>query len=604
MSKYSDQIMEWLEIEGYTHCFFLSGGNVMHLLDSASRKFKCIPFVHEVGAGIAADYFNEVSNGSGRAFVLVSAGPALTNTITSIAAAWTESRELLVIGGQAKSKDLARGKTRQIGFQEINGTDICKPISKASVLVDQQLTHKDFRKLVNLTREGRKGPVFLEFCLDVTTEAAKFPTEIPNGKFELNEDESHTLLSLEAYRTAIVDCLKSSKRPVILLGGGVPRREANKYIEKIKDLGLPIATTFNGSDRISGSYQYYAGRPNWYGSRWSNLILQQSDLVIAIGTRLGLLQTGYNHEEFLPLAKLIQVDIDDAELTKGFPKVDIPINVDSISFLEFFDQLLSKQENEFDLSDWQEFVVGIRREVSIFESENQTNGSSIELNYYLSYLFNLSVPGDMINPCSSGSTYESAMRILVPKDNQLIVTSHALASMGFGLTGGIGLSLAHPERRTIILEGDGGFAQNFQELSTVKANNLNTKVFIMDNRGYGSIRRNQAKAFDGRFIGCDFDTGLQLPDWVAVGNSYGIKTIRISKENYKSQDFLDLFNSVSPAIFVVDIDPLQSNFPQILSRQDDLRGTISNPLHEMYPPMDLMQSKFAFKYFRQGNQSE
>ena len=152
MSKYSDQIMDWLEIEGFTHCFFLSGGNVMHLLDSASRRFKCIPFVHEVGAGIAADYFNEVSDASNRAFVLVSAGPALTNIITSIAAAWTESRELLVIGGQAKSSDLARGKTRQIGFQEINGTDICRPITKASVLVDEQLNHRDFRKLVNLTR--------------------------------------------------------------------------------------------------------------------------------------------------------------------------------------------------------------------------------------------------------------------------------------------------------------------------------------------------------------------------------------------------------------------------------------------------------------------
>jgi acetolactate synthase-1/2/3 large subunit len=161
----------------------------------------------------------------------------------------------------------------------------------------------------------------------------------------------------------------------------------------------------------------------------------------------------------------------------------------------------------------------------------------VELNYYLSFLFKLTAPGDIINPCSSGSTYESAMRILVPKDNQLIVTSHALASMGFGLTGGIGLSLAHPEKRTIILEGDGGFAQNFQELSTVKANHLNTKIFIMDNGGYGSIRRNQARAFEGRFIGCDFDTGLQLPDWVAIGNSYGIKTLRIDKDNYQSQEY-------------------------------------------------------------------
>jgi acetolactate synthase-1/2/3 large subunit len=127
--KYSDVFMTWLRAEGYTHCFYLSGGNVMHLLESASQNFECIPFVHEVSAGIAADYFNEVSDGNSRAFVLVTAGPGLTNIVTAIAGAWTESRELLVIGGQAKVSDLSRSKYRQIGFQEIDGKSLCQGIT-------------------------------------------------------------------------------------------------------------------------------------------------------------------------------------------------------------------------------------------------------------------------------------------------------------------------------------------------------------------------------------------------------------------------------------------------------------------------------------------
>ena len=164
MAKYSDLFMDWLAEAGYTHCFYVSGGNVMHLLESASHRFTCIPFVHEVGATIAADYFNEISKAGQKSFVIVTAGPGLTNAITGIVGAWTDSRELLIIGGQAKSSELSKGKFRQIGFQEIDGVTLCSSVTKASIRVDSQISKKELFELINLSKSPRKGPVFIEVC--------------------------------------------------------------------------------------------------------------------------------------------------------------------------------------------------------------------------------------------------------------------------------------------------------------------------------------------------------------------------------------------------------------------------------------------------------
>ncbi|MHB1678850.1 MAG: thiamine pyrophosphate-binding protein, partial [Sulfuriferula sp.] len=164
--RYSDLLAGWLQDLGYTHCFFVAGGNIMHLLASISERFTCIPVVHEVTAGIATEYFNESST-KGRAFALVTAGPGLTNIVTAISGAWLESRELLVIGGQVKTEDLSRGALRQRGIQEINGVDIVKPITVQSVLMDRILGKAEFFRIVRAGSTDRKGPVFIEIPLDI-----------------------------------------------------------------------------------------------------------------------------------------------------------------------------------------------------------------------------------------------------------------------------------------------------------------------------------------------------------------------------------------------------------------------------------------------------
>ena len=595
VQKYSDQFMDWLKEFGYTHCFYLGGGNVMHLLESASHRFECVPFVHEVGAGIAADYFNEVSD-SEKAFVLVTAGPALTNLVTAIAGAWTESRELLVIGGQAKVSDLSRGKYRQIGFQELDGQTICKSITKASVTIDQRISKQSLFNICQETWTGRKGPVFLEFCLDISAAPASAELEL-NFKGGVNSSQPIYDVDQSAIK-AVVEHLKAAKRPLILIGGEFPRDMAD-LLEGFKKWGIPIATTFNGADRIGSEYKFFAGRPNWYGSRWSNLILQQADLLITIGSRLGLLQVGYNWEEFAPLATKVHVYLDRDELEKSFLKSDIQIHSSSQLFVEKLLKELFNISFMPDLSEWQDLVAIIRKDLAIPDKSNKCEEQYLELHYFIYNLFNQLKSGDVIVPCSSGGTYTGTMQIMMNKSGQKIVTSNALASMGVGLSGAIGAAIANPDSRTILLEGDGGFAQNMQELGTVKANRCNLKVFISDNRGYASIRTTQKTYFENHYVGCDEETGLGLPDWQKVGEAYEIPTFLVTPSSAFNQDFLKLLETTGPAIFVLKLDPDQLYFPKLGSRIAKDGKMKSAPLHKMDPQLTAQEEQKYMPYLRE-----
>lgn len=548
----------------------------MHLLESASEHFTCIPFVHEVGAGIAADYFNEIAESGTRAFALVTAGPGLTNIVTAIAGAWTESRELLVIGGQAKVSDLSRGKYRQIGFQEIDGRTLCDSITKASITVDKQLSQDELHFYCELSRSGRKGPVFLEFCIDVSAQPLNVDS-IGEVSFAAEPMPSLDSKSLETLR----ELIQTSERPVLLIGGGVSR---SYDLSPYKKLGIPMATTFNGADRVGADYEYYCGRPNWYGSRWSNLIIQQSDLVIAVGTRLGLLQIGYNTKEFAPKAKVVQVDIDNTELEKNFPNLDLRIHGDAHDFL---DKLVIGL-NELNIPSWEgwkSLISEVREHLAKPDKANSARKGFLELHNFLFELFGHLDSKDIISPCSSGGTYTGIMQILLNRGEQKVVTSHALASMGYGLPGAIGMSLAYPVRKVVALEGDGGFAQNLQELGVVKANQCNLKMFISSNRGYASIRNSQRAYFDGHYVGCDEKTGLGFPDWEILFKAYAVPVMEIDPDNAFSEKFFELFNSPGPAAFILKLDPEQEYFPRLGSRLSSKGVMESAPLHMMSPDL-------------------
>ena len=588
MEKYSDQFVAWLSDAGYTHCFFVPGGNVMHLVESASKKFICVSFIHEVGCAIAAEYFNETSGGPNKAFVLVTAGPGLTNTITGIAAAWVEGRELLIVGGQAKSSELSGAKYRQIGFQEFDGISLCESITKESYLINKQVKQSEILRLIELTRADRKGPVFLEFCLDVSMLPAD---EKLNDQKEFKKEISQFEI-LEMPR--IISLLKNSSRPIILIGGETPR---NYDLIDFKQIGIPMATTFNGADRVGIEYEYYAGRPNWYGSRWSNLLLQQADLIIAVGARLGLMQVGYNWKNFAPRAQIVQVFSDEIEMSKNFPRVDFKIVSRSDVFLDQMKAELKFLDVER-FEEWRKFVVNLRTELAFPETVNFSRPEFVEPLRFIFDLVNTATnSNDVIIPCSSGeASYVGPMRMILNKEGQLIVTNNAMASMGYGLSGAIGASLANLEKRVILFEGDGGFAQNLQELSTVKTNNLNIKIFLMNNGGYMSIKQNQKNVFNGHYIGCDSASGLEMPNWEFIAKAFGLKYFRLDRFSLNSSEFQNLLKLKEAIFFDVQIDPEQTYYPKITSFKNTNGQMESNPIHIMEPSLTKIQEEKYIKY--------
>ena len=575
--KYAEYLLENLsKKENYTHCYFVAGGNTMHLLDSARKIFTCVPVVNEVAAGIAAEYFNEASKEDHKAFALVTAGPGLTNIVTAIAGAFLESRELLVIGGQVKTSDLKTAEMRQRGIQEIDGRAIVEPITVSSKLIDTPVHFAKIQDFLNSSK--RPGPVFLEIPLDVQG-------SIVDPKLEVAQDLSRSPESRAEENTRLdqlLHDLKLSERPILLIGGGVSRRLAKKLNKELQGCGIPIMTTWNGMDRYGSDLPNYWGRPNTWGQRSANILLQQSDLIIAVGTRLGLQQTGFAWEQFAPLADVYQIDIDSAELEKGHPQIKQGIQEDADTFLK---SLLNQCHSiDFKIDVWLSFGKLVQKAFPLNDAGNRTATGFVSPFHLMDELSNQLTVTDVVIPCSSGGAFTVTMQAFSPKYGQTIITNKGLASMGYGLSGAIGAAES-TQSRTILIEGDGGFAQNLQELGTLAAQGLNVKVFIFSNSGYASIRMTQKNYFAGAYLGCDVETGLGLPDWKHIAAAYGIKFLRLSSSETLKEDIAKILEEYGPCFIEVKIDPDQTYYPKITSQIMPNGAMASNPLHLMSPDL-------------------
>lgn len=574
--RYSGLLADWLQEAGYTHCFFVAGGNIMHLLASVSERFTCIPVVHEVTAGIATEYFNESSDG-GKAFALVTAGPGLTNIVTAIGGAWLESRELLVLGGQVKTEDLSRGNVRQRGIQEINGVDIVKPITVQSVLMDRIFDRTEFLQIVNSGSAGRKGPVFIEIPLDIQGR------DVHSAPTDPNVQAPALPVADETQIQAIIDAIRTARRPTLLIGGGVQRATMRRLYKSIENMGIPVMTTWNGADRIAADHPLYFGRPNTWGQRYSNILLQQSDLLVALGTRLGMQQTGFNWRTFIPVGKIIQVDCDAAELEKGHPRVSVPVHGDANAVLE---HLTTTKLGQHD--DWLDYCRMVKKALPLVEPINKTGPGYLSPYAVVQQLSALCTGDDIVIPCSSGSAFTVMMQAFNQKRGQIMVTDKGLASMGYGLAGAIGAAVAHPDHRVLLVEGDGGFSQNMQELGTAAVNNLNLKIVIFDDNGYASIRMTQRNYFGGKYVGCDKATGLGLPNWEKLFDTWGIPLMQLETGFADNTLFTQRFSQPGPCGFIVKVDPEQTYFPKVTSRVTESGGMESNPLHMMTPDLDAV----------------
>jgi acetolactate synthase-1/2/3 large subunit len=390
--------------------------------------------------------------------------------------------------------------------------------------------------------------------------------------------------------------MKSSIRPLILVGGGLDFSHFKKLWSEIETLNIPIATTWNAADYLDSSHDLYAGRPNTYGMRWANTIIQQSDLLITFGARLGLQQTGFAWQEFVPEGKIIRIELDEKEIALKQPQTYLDIHMDAGEALSLMLAQIRKTNLKIDTDRWLEFIKDVRKSLPIVEDATFQYSDHVNPFELVSELSTLLNAEDKVIPCSSGGAYTTMMQAFEQKNGQLLTNNKGLASMGYGLAGAIGTSVAHPESRTVLVEGDGGFAQNLSELGTVQNRELNLKIFIFSNMGYASIRVSQKAYFAGAYIGCDGATGVGLPDWEKIFSAFGIPSIDVTGPLMENIQALDLLKKKGPAAFIVKVHPDQSFLPKVTSKIFSDGKMKSNPIHLMQPELPSELASQVFKY--------
>jgi len=562
----------------------------MHLVNAARSRMTCIPVVHEASAVIAAEYFNQVSS-AGRAYALVTAGPGITNALTGMAGAFLESRDVLVLAGQVKSADLSHGEVRQRGIQELDGLAMAAPVSVAAMRIEAPQPDSLLEDLVMVGVTDRQGPVYLEFCLDAQGAPVERDACTVAGLAIVSPAMQDAAPSAADW---IVAALSRASRPVLLLGGGVSYATAMECSSRLAELGVPLMTTWNGFDRVADDHPCFAGRPNTWGQRSANVVLAQSDCIVALGTRLGIQQTGFNWHQWGPAegeGVVIQVDVDEAELGKGHPRVDMALQADANEVLRRV-----SQASVGDMSEWWDHIRRVRAMVPLLDPENVTGDAFLSPYELVDQLSDVMEADDVLVPASSGSGQFVPMETFRSKSGQRVITNKGLASMGYGLPAAIGAA-AGSERRVVLVEGDGSFSQSIQELGTLALHGWPVKIFLLDNDGYASIRTTQRNYFNGAYLGCDSATGLGFPDWHLLAQAFGIPSVAVGPQGLDDPGVIALLDAPGPGIFVVAVDPEQTYYPKVTSRVAADGSMESNPIHLMSPPLpeDVARQVFVFR---------
>ena len=582
MIKLSDYVIKRLEETGVKHMFMLPGGGAMHLNDSLgkSEKIQYVGCLHEQAASIAAEAYARVNNTLG--LLMVTTGPGGTNALTGIAGAYIESTPVFVVSGQVKRLDMINGQgVRQQGMQELDIISVVKPITKYAALVDdpQMIRYHIERALYEATHD-RKGPVWLDIPLDV--QATMINEEALIG-FDPPEQMQNPNLETDVLK--LIDALNKSERPVVLAGNGIRMADAIPEFEELCELiHVPVLTSWNGIDLIEEENPLYYGRPGGLGHRYANFLQQNSDFFLSIGARQNLLQTGYNFDGFARAAYKVMVDIDEAELHKINVRPDLPICADAGDFIR---EILKQKDRikKKDRSAW--FAYGDRLKTKYpLVTEEQWNQKELVNTYcLLETISKYMTPDDIYVSGSSGSCIDISMQTFKVKKGQRVFCTKGLASMGYGLPSTIGACLASGEKRTVGVNGDGGFVMNIQELETIRRLNLPIKLFVLCNHGYGAIQATQTNLFNRHFVDCNEASGLSIPPIGKVAGAFGLKTISIchnSELEGKVKEALDYDGPVIVEVFTpitLTAAPKQVSYKRKDGQMESL------PLEYMNPPI-------------------
>ncbi len=576
--KVSDYIFKFLKSKGVAQCFMLPGGGAMHLVDSLGQSgMDYVCFQHEQGAACAAEAYGQHANKP--ALLLVTSGPGVTNAITPITAGWIDSTPVFVISGQAKRPDLVGDKgVRQIGSQEVPTVPMVKPVTKyAAEIMEPAEIRFHLERAWHEATTGRPGPVWLSVPLDV--QGAHVDEELLAGYTPPKEPEA----DYKAAARSCIELLKQSKKPLLLAGNGIKLAGGEAALEHMLErLPIPVQTTWKSIDLVGEDHALYAGHPGIMGDRGANLILQESDLLVSVGSRLDTSLTAFNEANFAKNAKKVIVDIDPNELARMELDKELAFAGDAKQFLEAMLEASSGWDAPAGWSIWLSHCKELRAKFPVVTEAHRAARGVVSAYWFIDRLCGLLTAGDVIVPESSGGAGEITYQAFKLKKGQKMKNAAGLGSMGFGLPYAIGSCIANGGKRTVLINGDGAFQLNIQELETVRRLNLPIKMFIWCNDGYASIRNMQRGNF-GRQVASGPDSGYTVPDVTAVAAAYGLPAFCISDNLELERVLQEALNTDGPCLCAVKTSPEETVSPRVKAFQQPDGSMKSGTLENMWP---------------------
>jgi len=593
--RVADYIFEFIAKQGIQDVFFLPGGGAMHLNNGLYRqkKIRSVSMLHEQGAAIAAEAYARTSNKFG--VCLVTSGPGATNAMTGLAGAWFESTPVMFFSGQVKRADL-KGDSglRQLGSQELDIVSIVTSITKYAMCVHDPIHIRyELEKALYIMQFGRKGPVWLDIPLDV--QATKIDPSTLKGfnPTDLLPTEIQLVPSIKPESIKqIVQLLKESRRPVLLVGNGIHSSGAeSELLDLIKHLQIPTLTTWIAADLLEYSNPLFFGRPGTAASRGANFTVQNADFLLAIGCRMDFSITGFDRTQFARGAKVVVVDVDLAEIVKLGSLPDIAIHADAGDFIRKISTAIDSQNSSIKTcKTWIEKCSAWKEKYPVVLQEYRDQKGFVNTYVFTETLCEELDEGDIIVPGSSGASLDTFWLSAKLKKGQRSLPTGGLGSMGYGLPAAIGGCLGSGCKRTISVDGDGGFVMNIQEIEVAQRLRLPIKYFVLNNNGYASIRASQGGYFK-ETIGCDPSSGLTLPSIGKLAEAFGVTYMKIGNQSDLRAAIRAALDAKGVVVCEILVQPDQPIGPRASSKIKSDGSMVSTPLEDLFPFLDREELK-------------
>lgn len=582
--KVSDYIIRFLVKVGIKDLFLISGGGMMHLLDSAGKEseLNLIFNLNEQASGICADSYAQFTGNLGAC--MLTTGPGATNAVTGCAGAWVDSTPAMYISGQCKTEQMGQLRGLRIyGSQEIAIIPCVKPITKyaVTVLKKEEIAYH-LEKAVYLATHGRKGPVWIDVPLDIqgatvetdqlihfdeTVEKLYIPTEVKTEDVD-----------------KLYELLNKSERPAILIGHGVVASHRQKQIRDIAEkFQIPVLATWRAKGVFGDEETLYMGSPGIPTTRFSNYVLQNSDFLLVIGTRLNPAITAYDEPHFAPNAVKVMVDIEKQEIDKLNIDFEIAIEADAADFI---DALLNEVRlyKQKDRSKWLKYCTRMKEKYPLAkEVQPVYNEGKVDGFKFADKLSDYSRAEDVFVGSSSGRTCGISHMAYRLKQGQRFVTSMGIGSMGWCIPSSIACCVASGKKRTIVLEGDGSLQHNIQELALINTYKLPIKIFVFSNHGYASIYTMQRINFQSRFNGCNEDSGLKLANIKKTAALYDIPYYYIQNDNEIDTVLKDIMKDNRPCLCELEGSIQFDEIPKSMTIANPDGTFTSSKLENLYP---------------------